>query len=231
MSDSYIQIKFDDRDRLTIDSDELIKPFDANSLPSWTKLSELPCPGNIKHGKQVEYCTLSIEIKRLVDYFSDISSIQHGSLSIKLGENKKINFKSDAQSIFFNAVWYILLLSNCSVFKHSQWARSNYLPSSNPDKLFYILFSIFLTEDFALHPNKPPKIETLQAQLDLLIKVLNTLLERIRINYKSNLNSDSVNNGLVHFSNLLLLLEIDFDERLKQLNQNINNENSLEKWL
>ena len=231
MTDSYIEISFGARDTLKIYSHEFIKPFNADSLPDWTRISELRCPGNVKHGKQTEYCTLSIEIAKLVNYFSDISSIQYGSLKIKLENDLEINFHTDAQSIFFNATWFILILSNCSVFKNSQWARSNYLPSSNPDKLFYILFSIFLTEDYALHPDKPPKIEALQAQLDLLIKVLNTLLERIRINYKSDAKSDAVNNGLVHFSNLLLLLEVDFEERLKQLNQNINKENSLKKWV
>ena len=109
MTVTYIEIKFDTKDAFTLDSNEFIKPFDVNSLASWTKLSELPCPGNIKHGKKIEYCTLSIEIEKLVNYFSDISSIQYGSLKIKLGNDLEINFNTDAQSIFFNAIWFILI--------------------------------------------------------------------------------------------------------------------------
>jgi hypothetical protein len=188
---------------------------DAQSYPKWSTLEKLPCPGNIHHGPDISYCRLGIEIEALINQFSEVKSIDRGRLIIHISEEQEIHIKSDAQTIFYNAIWFILIHSKCSVFQYNQSMRSHYLPSSDPTNIFYILFSIYLTEDYLVYPDTPPDIDKFKQQMNLLNGVLNNLLERIRTSV--NLDSDSVSNGLNMFNNLILLIDLQFEEYYEQL--------------
>ena len=191
------------------------------SVPDWTKLNHMPCPGNIEHGPNIDYCRLGIEIETLIKYFSDIKSIENGTLTIHHDERIETRINSDAQTIFYNSLWFTLLHSNCSLFKYNQWPRSNYIPSTDPDRLFYILFSIFLTESFAVTPDKLPDIDRFKSEMIMLRNVLNNLLDRIKKG--TVFGSDSVINGIVLFSNLVLILNLNFEKLCTDLKENINN--------
>ena len=197
-------------------------------VPEWTKFKNFPCPGNIEHGPLISYCRLGAEIDKLVAYFATISSIDNGCLTLKHGHCMEIKIRCDAQTIFYNAIWIILLHSNCSVFKFNQWARSNYRLTIEPERLFYALYSIFIVENTVVHPNKEPDLKKFKAELNLLRSVVNNLLERLRI--EAQLKSDAVSNGLVLLGNLIYILDMDFELFYDTLKNRIKTDSVLEKW-
>jgi hypothetical protein len=199
-----------------------------DAVPEWTQLKNFPCPGNIEHGPMISYCRLGAEIDKLVTYFSHIESLDEGTLTLTYGKCMETRIQCDAQTVFYNAVWVILLYSNCSVFKFNQWARSNYMLTIEPERMFYTLFSIFLTEDYAVYPDTPPNLDKFKEELDMLQRVLNNLLERLR--QGRDLESDSVCNGLILLSNLILLIDMNFDLFLRNLQKRIKTGSVLEKW-
>lgn len=212
------------------ESEEYIIIFDtdltySHAIPDWTKFEKMICPGNIEHGPDIDYCRLGVEIDLLINYFSTIESTDKGVLVVKQSEEKEVKISADGQEIFYISVWHILLQSRCSVFKYSQWVRSNYLPTSDPDRMFYILFSSFVIENFMVTPGAPVDVEVFKKELQLLVSVLNGLLKRIRDNIT--LTSSSVSNGLTMFSNLVLLLEIDFDRYFSKLRDRVQKESLL----
>jgi len=147
------------------------------SIPFWASFEHRPCPGNIKHGPEIDYCRLSVEIEILINYFSDIKSFEKGTLTILISEAFELKIENDAQNIFFHAIWFILLNSQCSIFKFNQWARANYLPSTDPKKMYYTLFSIFLTEHYFVSPTQIPDMGKFKSELLLLHTVLKNLLD------------------------------------------------------
>ena len=197
----------------------------TNAIPDWTKFEKMTCPGNIKHGPDIDYCRLGVEIDLLIKYFSKIESTDKGVLVVKQSGEKEVKISADGQEIFYISVWHILLQSRCSVFKYSQWARSNYLPTSDPERMFYILFSSFVLESFMVTPGAPVDVEVFKKELQLLVSVLNGLLKRIRNNIK--FTSNSVGNGLTMFSNLILLLGVGFDQYFNALRERMQEESLL----
>jgi len=198
-------------------------------VPDWTRFRYMPCPGNIKHGLNIDYCKLGAEIEILIKHFSTVKSIEKGTLIVHQDEDQEIHLNGDAQTIFFNALWYILLHSKCSVFKFNQWLRSNYLPSPDPERMFYVLFSIFLVENYIISLDTTPDKEKFKAEIKILRGVLVNLLERIRNNLV--LDSDSVGNGLVMFSNIILLLDVQFEEYYIRLTERTRKNSVLVKWV
>jgi hypothetical protein len=227
MQDSFLTIDFEASEKIHFSLG--VVDHENESIPNWAKFANMPCPGNIEHGPKINYCRLGVEIQKLVMYFSRIKSIEVGNLTVHYDNSTETQFSSDAQTIFYNSIWMTLLHSNCSVFKYGQWARSNYQPSSEPERVFYTLFSIYLIEDFFLNPNTSPNIDLFKKQMLMLNKVLNNIIDRLRGNVE--LESDAVCNGLVLFSNLVLLLEMDFEELFVVLKEKINKDVRLEKWV
>ena len=197
-----LKIKFKDKRELFIEFDA----FKAKKepIPFWSSFEYLPCPGNIKHGPDIDYCRLSVEIEVLIDYFSGIKSTEKGILTLQIDESRKLQINSDAQNIFFYSVWFLLLYSQCSVFKFNQWARTNYLPSADTERIYYTLFSMFLTEHYFISPEESPDIEKFKSEILMLHLVLKNLLKRIRGGRKT--KSDSVSNGIALFETLLILI-------------------------
>jgi len=203
--------------------------LNEESVPYWSKFDHMPCPGNVEHGPAIDYCRLGIEFEKLASCFSGTKSIEKGKITMHYEDGIELSITADAQTMLFNALWFVLLTSNCSVFKYSQWARSNYMPSSDPDRMFYMLFSLFLVEDFIVTPESPPKIDVFKAEMKMLYAVLNNLLERIRSS--NQIEADSVSNGVVLFSNLVLLLDMEFDEFFVNLQEKVKTNTVLEKWV
>jgi hypothetical protein len=200
-----IKIHFQDRSEFSIEFDSL--KISNTPIPFWASFENMPCPGNVKHGPEIDYCRLSVEIETLIHYFSDIKSIEKGTLKILKSETLQLKIDNDAQNLFFQAVWFILLNSQCSIFKFNQWARGNYLPSTDPKRMYYTLFSIFLIEHYFTASEKLPDIEKFKSELLMLRITLKNLLSRIRKGRKT--KSDSVNNGIALFDTLLIhLLEL-----------------------
>lgn len=223
MSIKSLSISFEKFDEYIIAFDTDLMHF--HTIPDWTKFEKMKCPGNIEHGPDIDYCRLGVEIDLLVKYFLKITSIEKGELVVKQRGETEVKVRADGQEIFYISMWYILLHSRCSVFKYSQWARSNYLPTSDPERMFYILFSSFVVENVMVTPSTPVDVEDFKKELQLLVSVLNGLLSRIRNNFK--LTSNSVGNGLTMFSNLIYLLDIGFDKYFDMLRERIRKESLL----
>jgi hypothetical protein len=218
-----IKFEFENIDSLSLDINSEIK-----IIPEWTKFKNMSCPGNITHGPDIDYCRLGADIDALVEYFSTVKSIERGSFIVHCDSNYELHSKSDAQTIFFNAFWFIILHSKCSTFKYNQSARSNYMPSSDPEQLFYVLFSIFVTENFIVYPETKPNIEKFKKEVFLLFDVINNLISRIRVRKK--LKLDTVENGLTMLSNLTVLIDIEFEEYFAKLQEKMKKESLLEEW-
>ena len=223
MSVKSLHISFESSDAYIIDFDtDLMYP---HTIPDWTKFKKMKCPGNIAHGPDIDYCRLAVEIDLLIKYFLKIESIDKGEVVVKQSGEKEMKIRADGQEIFYISVWHILLHSRCSVFKYSQWARSNYLPTSDPQRMFYILFSSFIFDNFMVSSGIPVDVEVFKEELQLLVSVLNGLLKRIRNNFI--LTSNAVGNGLTMFSNLIFLLEINFDQYFNTLRERVEGESLL----
>ena len=202
MSYTGLHINITGKSGLLIESETLEKKKDP--IPFWASFDHMACPGNIKHGPEIDHCRLSVEIDTLVQYFSNINSIEKGALKIQTNKKLQLKIKDDAQNLFFHAVWFILLNSQCSTFKFNQWARGNYLPTTDPKKMYYTLFSMFLIEHYFTSPDKLPDIEKFKSELLMLHLTLKNLLRRIRKSGET--RSDSISNGITLFDTLLLHL-------------------------
>lgn len=226
---STMKINFHDKNEFLIELSDL--KISKDSIPFWASFEYMPCPGNIKHGPEIDHCRLSAEIETLINYFSDIKSTVRGNLTILKNQTMRLRIENDAQNIFFQAVWFILLNSQCSTFKFNQWARSNYLPSTDAKRMYYILFSIFLTEHHFTTPNQLPDIEKFKSQLLMLHITLKNLLDRIREGRTT--KSDSINNGIALFNTLLIhLLElINVDGQHRGLAERIKQDSILTRWV
>jgi len=95
--------------------------------------------------------------------------------------------------------------------------------------MFYVLFSIFLVENYIISLDTTPDKEKFKAEIKILRGVLVNLLERIRNNLV--LDSDSVGNGLVMFSNIILLLDVQFEEYYIRLTERTRKNSVLVKWV
>jgi hypothetical protein len=178
----------------------------------------------------VRSCTVGAQtpIIALINYFSNISSITKGKINVILREDIELILTGDAQTLFYKSVWFMLLTSNCSVFKYSQWLRSNYIPSSNPKRMLYMLFSIFVTEQYSVNPDHKIDLHFFQAEMQLIKDVLNNLLERVRRGIS--LPKDSIENGLTRFSSIVTLFDIELDTLLTELKEEIKNGCLLSKY-
>jgi hypothetical protein len=197
-----LYINFKEKSGLLIESETLKTKKDP--IPFWASFDYMPCPGNIKHGPEIDHCRLSVEIDTLIHYFSDINSTEQGTLTIQISKKLEFKIKNDAQNLFFHAVWFILLNSQCSTFKFNQWARGNYLPTTDPKKMYYTLFSVFLIEHYFTSPDKLPDIEKFKSELLMLHLTLKNLLRRIRKSGET--KADSISNGITLFDTLLIHL-------------------------
>lgn len=222
---SIMRIKFNNDKAFYYNPKDIVIPAVEKHIPEWLKLSNMPCPGNIKHGTQIGYCRLGFEMQNLIQFFSTVKSIEKGSLIMQFGDDTEVIVSSDAQSIFYNALWYILLYSECSVFQYDQWERSNYIPTNNPEKLFYMLLSTHLINEYIKNPDKEIEINMFKEKIKIIQDILEVLLERIRENLT--LQSDAVINGLVQFNNLLLLCDIDFETLYTNVSNLIKKEKSM----
>ncbi len=202
MCSAKLHMNFTGKSGLLIES-ETFKSKKA-PIPFWASFDHMPCPGNIKHGPEIDHCRLSVEIDTLIHYFSDINSTEQGTLTIQLDKKLTLKIKNDAQNLFFHAVWFVLLSSQCSTFKFNQWARGNYLPTTDPKKMYYILFSVFLIEHYFTSPDKLPDIKKFESELLMLHLTMKNLLHRIRKNGKT--KSDSISNGITLLNTLLIHL-------------------------
>jgi len=193
--------------------------MNINSVPHWARLKHTSCPANNNHSPINEYCRLGTEIELLIEYFSNITSIKQGKITIHQSNNMDVFISNDAQHIFYNAIWFILLHSDCFVFKHNQWLRKHYLPPTKHEEMFYTLFSSFVMESLFVSPNTTPNINKFKKEIDLLHNVLATLLKRIKKGL--NLKCDSVSNGLIILNNLIELLEVNFESIYAELEEKI----------
>jgi len=191
----------------------------TNSTPEWAQMKHMSCPGDIKHDPIVKYCRLGVEFELLINYFATIDSIIVGEITFQQNQKAKISISDDAQHIFFNSVWFILLHSNCYVFKHNQWLRKHYLPPTNREEMFYSLFSTFVMEELYLSPESQPNLAKFKSQLELLRDVLNNLLQRIKQGLK--MKGDSVLNGFIIIDSLITQLELDFEKTHEILKEKI----------
>jgi len=193
---------------------------DSSAVPYWAKFEHMTCVGNQKHGSSdMNYCSLGVEIERLVKYFSKITSIEKGTIRVHYSDNTSLSMHDDAQTIFYNAIWFILLHSQCSIFKNTRWLRSNYLLTCDPEKMFYVFFSAFITKESILTPNSPPDLNKFKTQMDTMHQVLVGLLTRIKSGI--NLPADSVSNGFVKLDNQVLLFEMELTNFYQQLKDKI----------
>ena len=229
MSFPKVHINFKDKTGLLIESETL--KSQKNSIPFWASFNYMPCPGNVKHGPEIDHCRLSVEINMLVYYFSDINSTEQGTLTIQTNKNLELKIKNDAQNLFFHAVWFILLNSQCSTFKYNQWARRNYLPTTDPKKMYYTLFSMFLIEHYFTSPKKLPDMEKFKSELIMLHLTLKNLLRRIRKSQKT--TSDSISNGIALFDTLLIhLLDlVNVEGQHTNLAERIKQDSVLAQWV
>jgi hypothetical protein len=184
-------------------------------IPEWTRLSTLPCPGNKVHGPPCGYCRLGMEIEQLVRFFAPIPSTARGVLIYRLAEDREFRMNSDAQTIFFSCVWFVLFYSQCSVFKFGQAARRHHLPSNSVEDVFHTLFSVFLVHECTISGAEKPCLVRFRSYIEELNKVLHNLLERMRVRH--GLTADSTTNGLVIFINILMMVELDLDDLYKNL--------------
>jgi len=187
----------------------------TDKAPQWAQLKHSTCPGNCHHQPSDNYCRLGVELELLIQYFSSIPSIQNGKITFYKDANVHIAISKSAQHIFCNAVWFLLLHSDCSVFKHNQWLRKHYLPPSEKNDMFYTLFSTYVMEELFISPQTPLDIQKFQTHLDLLRRVLTSLLEQINLGVT--VQSDSIHNGLIILNNLIHLVEIGFDKVYQEL--------------
>jgi len=224
-----LKIKIKDKGQILIKFNEFNGK--KGSIPFWASFERMPCPGNIKHGPDVDYCRLSIEIETLINYFSNIKSTENGILTIQIDESIRLQINNNAQNIFFHSVWFLLLHSQCSAFKFNQWARGNYLPSTDSKRIYYILFSIFLAEHYFISPDESPDIEKFKSEILMLHIVLKNLLRRIRTGRET--RSDSVNNGIALFDTLLihLLNLVSTEGQHTCLAKRIKEESILAHWV
>jgi len=195
--------------------------MNTNSAPSWAQLKHTSCPADKCHEPINEYCRLGTEIELLIEHFAAIKSIDKGKITFQQSNNMDICINSDAQHIFYHATWFILLHSNCFVFKHNQWLRKHYLPPAEHDEMFYTLFSSFVMEELFMSPNTPLDIKKFKAEIELFRGVLSTLLTRIKNGLE--MQGDSVFNGLIILNNLIELLGIDFEKIYFELEEKIKN--------
>jgi len=193
--------------------------MEVGSSPEWAKMQHMSCPGNVEHDPIVKYCRLGVEFELLINYFSTIESIEIGEIIFQQNQKSKISITDDAQHIFYNAIWFILLHSNCYIFKHNQWLRKHYLPPTTHDEMFYSLFSTFVMEELFISPQYQPKVALFKKQLELLHGVLTNLLHRISKGL--HMKGDSVMNGFVILDNLITLLEVDFNKAYHNLEKKI----------
>ena len=196
-------------------------------IPTWANLTDISCPGNQLHGPRVKYCRLMVELSELVEHFDAVTSIEQGTLELEYEDNTKVSMSNNAQTLFFNAFWFVILHSKCSVFKFSQWARSHYLPTQSPERLLYAFLSIVVIEKKLANDNNTDSIkETLVRLMRLLRDVLHNLI--VRLQTHRSMRSDSVIGGLLMLLNLVTLFDLEYDQYFNRLKQNLE-QNSLKK--
>lgn len=213
MSDIAIRLKFKGKKEFYFSLDETNL---TQELPDWAKFSQVPCPGTHLHGPEINYCSLSCQLQPIVEYFKDINSFDKGLLSIYEGNNRELRIQTDAQSIFFNLVCLLISHTSCSVFIKNQHLKRHYQLSADPQDIFYTYFSIFLVNSYLDAPCQPVKLDKLKDLLKLQINVLRSLIRRLNIAAQDK-EADASRNGLVIFEGLLQLMDIKFDEYLKEL--------------
>jgi|GEM_PF-1612231 len=216
MSYSHFICRFSNRAEFNFN---LSKNNSSNEIPIWSCFKNFPCPGNVAHGPDIEYCRLARDVHTLISYFSNIQSYERGCIHIFEGETdddyKELIIHRDAQNIFFYATWLILIKSPCSVFKCHQKLRENYVLTTNTKKLFYTFFSIFLVDSHFSSPDQGVQLMDFKKQLQLFQEVLNNLLERMRQNFTQ--EADAANNGLVLLNSLVLQVEEEMEVFYKEL--------------
>mgnify|MGYP006928191426 CR=1 FL=1 len=188
-------------------------------IPDWTYFKNFSCPGNIKNQVDIDYCRLGAELHQIIGFFANIKSIEQAQMTFKNELGIEIKYSADAQTIFFNTLWCILLYSRCSVFKRGQWSRNNYIPTSDPNRLFYNFFSVFILEDYISTPDSLPDIDEFKSEMKLISSTLKNLLTRIKNNVS--ITSDAIANGFIMFDNFVRLFEDDFSEGFDSMAQQI----------
>ena len=196
-------------------------------IPTWANLTDISCPGNQLHGPSVKYCRLMVELNQLVEHFDAIASIEQGTLELEYEDKTKVTLTNNAQTLFFNAFWFVILHSKCSVFKFSQWARSHYLPTQSPERLLYAFLSIVVMEKQLANDDSTDSIkEILLKLMQLLRDVLHNLI--LRLQTLRRMRSDSVIGGLLMLLNLVTLFDLEYDSYFNRLKQNLE-QNSFKK--
>ncbi len=221
-----LRIKFPNVVRLDVELGLLND--NSSSFPQWSSFDFMNCPGNIEHGRDIDYCRLGAEMDLLVEHFSEIHSTDNGTLTILINNTTEVHINADAQNLFFYSIWYVLLFSKCPVFTYNQWARSNYLPSTNPERMYYTLFSIFLAENYFVNSAAPPDLDKFKKEVKMLQMVSVNLLHRIRDG--AGTVSDSVSNGMALFDTLLMYLLEMIDEGRTSVEERIKHTSVLARW-
>jgi len=143
-------------------------------------------------------------------------------------EDTTLLIENDAQSLFYKSLWFILLTSNCTILKYSHWVRENYIPSSNPDRVLYIFFSIFVSQHYSINPDEKIDIRLFKAEMQLMKNTFHNILERVRRGFS--LANDAIENGLNRFSSLVTLFDIEFDTLFSNLKDELKEDCFIDRY-
>ncbi len=87
MSFPELYINFKGKSGLLIEF-ETMKPLKTKKdpIPFWASFDHMSCPGNIKHGPEIDHCSLSVEINTLIIHLLDLVNVegQNTDLSKKI---------------------------------------------------------------------------------------------------------------------------------------------------
>ncbi|MCB1158017.1 MAG: hypothetical protein H7A25_05565 [Leptospiraceae bacterium] len=216
----HIQLNFPGKEIFHYETGET-SSFDTS--PLWSHFEVMECPGNISLGSPEEdYCRLSAEINNILNYFSDLESHSIGTFEYNNAVNSKIIIQGSAQELFTKIFFLLTLESQCTVFRNNQWLRSNYIISNDIERLFYTLFSSFLTKEHYINPEKTINLNLFKEELNLYKEGIIGILNRVRMGVK--LSSDSVQNGLTYLADLMTYINLDFDRLYLQLKNKVIND-------
>ncbi|PCI23671.1 MAG: hypothetical protein COB67_12455 [SAR324 cluster bacterium] len=206
------KVSFPDFGEITIflDNRELSK-----KVPGYAKFCTKNCGARGDSDIHVDFCSLAVRLKPILEYFNHTQSIDRGELIIFEKSGREVKVQDDAQTLFLYSFWLSVLCAPCSIFYLERAFLRYYNIEFDEESLFYSLLSIFVMRRF-LKGEKEIRFQDFDLRLHQLKKVFSGLIDRLT----PHLKTDTVRNGLIKGDHLLQLIELDVDELIEKLKVN-----------
>ena len=205
-------------DVFRIDSEgEWIKNLEVDPEQKWLVLENDMCSDCKYVGTGVKHCKAAIGLYAAVNAFSDIRSIDKLSMTLISSDNslstRCIQVQAGLSVLFFSC----LVFSGCFKFKQFRWAWNFYRMQSDEFGLFYCLFSSYLTKQFIkkIHKNSDIVTKEILNEFQSIYSALKKISARVR---KASTN-DANMNALVRLVSLTHLLQTQYDDFVKELEE------------